>query len=120
MATEHSRRIGARIRERRVKLGLKQKELAALIDPDGATGVDGQRISDWERGVNKPSDRYWPGLVEALGRPLAWFHAAEVDEAMPDLDEILTSSERIERLEAKLDAQSELIRQLLERFDAEN
>jgi transcriptional regulator with XRE-family HTH domain len=80
--------------------------------------VTNQQVSNWERGVNKPSDRHLEALAAALDVDVAYFVAAELDEPMPDLDDILTSSERIERLEAKLDAQSDLIRQLLERLDA--
>lgn len=60
---------GANIRRERDRLELTQRELAGLVG--GKT--TGQRISDWERGVDRPSDASLLRLGEIFGRPFAWF-----------------------------------------------
>lgn len=74
MASQMGLRIGARIRARRDELGLTQKQVAramneAAADDDQQSAADAQRVSDWERGYNKPSERYLRQLVAALQVP---------------------------------------------------
>lgn len=59
--------VGARIRERRVMMGLSQQQLAKLI------GVTYQQAHKYERGLNRISAGrlFEMGLV--LGVPVAWF-----------------------------------------------
>jgi transcriptional regulator with XRE-family HTH domain len=100
MAGELARQIGERIRQRRTELGLNQGDLAALI---GSTAVNNQRISDWERGVNKPSERYMEELAVALERDVSWFYSGDVSPT-PDLMAALPGTEnQLDRIEAKLD-----------------
>jgi transcriptional regulator with XRE-family HTH domain len=104
MANDLAALVGRRIRARRKELHLKQRELATLIPSDA---VDNQRVSDWERGVNKPSDRYMEQIAEVLDRPVAWFY--EDDEpATPDLMAVLPNGNgheaQLDRMERTLDA----------------
>jgi transcriptional regulator with XRE-family HTH domain len=97
--------VGRRMRTRREELGLNQRELAANIPSDA---VDNQRISDWERGVNKPSDRYMEQVAEALGKPVAWFYEDDEPAETPDLMSALGADAKernqLDHIEAKLDA----------------
>jgi transcriptional regulator with XRE-family HTH domain len=81
MAGEMAERIGARIRERRKELGLNQRQLADRLESDA---VDNQRVSDWERGVHKPSERYMAAIAKALDRDVAWFYE-NPEAGTPDL-----------------------------------
>jgi transcriptional regulator with XRE-family HTH domain len=101
MAGEIAAQIGRRIRQRRLELGWNQRQLAERI-PESA--VDNQRVSDWERGVNRPSERYLPLLSEVLNRPVSWFY--EPDEPpQPEIDPV----ERLVAIEAKLDRVIEIL-----------
>lgn len=62
--------VGSNLRAAREALDLTQRELALRLG--GKT--DGQRISDWERGVNRPSDLSLVALADALQRDVAWFY----------------------------------------------
>ena len=100
MAGEMAERVGARIRERRLELGMKQRELADLL---GSDAIDNQRISDWERGVNRPSDRYMEQLAVALKRNVAWFYSESTATATPDLSLVKPDDDRLARIEQRLD-----------------
>jgi len=52
--------IGEQIRIYRERNGLSQKELAALI------GISPNRLSNWERGVNKPDINFLIKICQAL------------------------------------------------------
>jgi transcriptional regulator with XRE-family HTH domain len=103
MAGELASRIGARIREAREDLGINQRQLADRIPSDA---VNNQRVSDWERGVNKPSDRYMKMIATALDRPVGWFYT-EASVETPDLMEALNGNgngpSQLDRIEEKLD-----------------
>jgi len=102
MAGEQAKRIGARIAQRRVEMGLNQRELAARLPSDA---VNNQRVSDWERGVHKPNEQYLEQLAEALDVDLAWFYeTAESRQGSPDLMAALSDRTQLDRVEAKLDA----------------
>lgn len=102
MAGEMAHQIGARIRQRREELGLKQAQLAARFDSDA---INNQRISDWERGVHRPSERYMEQLAVALERDVSWFYAGEPSAETPDLMARLSPGDgsQLDRIEAKLD-----------------
>jgi transcriptional regulator with XRE-family HTH domain len=62
MAAEHVRALGERIRVRREELGMTQDEVARQMSGT----VDGQRISKWERGENRPRDESLEDLARVL------------------------------------------------------
>ncbi|MGH9632865.1 MAG: helix-turn-helix domain-containing protein, partial [Bryobacteraceae bacterium] len=53
--------IGDHIRKKRLELGLKQRDLAALI------GVDKMSIWNWENNESRPALRYVPAVIRFLG-----------------------------------------------------
>ena len=59
--------VGARIRERRVMLGLSQQQLAQMI------GVTCQQAHKYERGLNRISAGRLYEIALALGVPVSWF-----------------------------------------------
>lgn len=61
------RHVGARIRERRVMLGLSQQQLAKMI------GVTYQQAHKYERGLNRISAGRLFEIGQVLGVPVAWF-----------------------------------------------
>jgi transcriptional regulator with XRE-family HTH domain len=107
MAGEVALRFGQRMRQRRRELELTQKQVAARMPsgaPDGP--VDAQRISDWERGYNEPTDRYKLELIAALDVPDVSYFYETVELDTPDLAEALGETgddDRLKRIESKLD-----------------
>ncbi len=59
--------VGARIRERRIMLGLSQQQLAQLI------GVTYQQAHKYERGLNCISAGRLYEIAQVLGVPVSWF-----------------------------------------------
>jgi transcriptional regulator with XRE-family HTH domain len=59
--------VGARIRERRIMLGLSQQQLARLI------GVTYQQAHKYERGLNRISAGRLYEIARGLGVPVSWF-----------------------------------------------
>ena len=59
--------VGARIRERRIMLGLSQQQLAQLI------GVTYQQAHKYERGLNRISAGRLYEIAQVLGVPVSWF-----------------------------------------------
>jgi transcriptional regulator with XRE-family HTH domain len=59
--------VGARIRERRVMLGLSQQQLAQMI------GVTYQQAHKYERGLNRISAGRLYEIAQVLGVPVSWF-----------------------------------------------
>jgi transcriptional regulator with XRE-family HTH domain len=109
VAGETAKRVGERIRDRRLELGLNQRQLAERIPNDA---VNNQRVSDWERGVHQPSERHLKQLATALEVDVAYFYAApEVDIATPPLLNVLEGGE------AKADEILSMLKQLVERQD---
>jgi transcriptional regulator with XRE-family HTH domain len=68
------RHVGARIRERRVMLGLSQQQLAAMI------GVTYQQAHKYERGLNRISAGRLFQIAHVLGVPVAAFFEGLSDE----------------------------------------
>jgi transcriptional regulator with XRE-family HTH domain len=61
------RHVGARIRERRLMLGLSQQELADAI------GVTYQQAHKYERGLNRIAAGRLYEIAQALDVPISWF-----------------------------------------------
>jgi transcriptional regulator with XRE-family HTH domain len=59
--------VGARIRERRIMLGLSQQQLAQMI------GVTYQQAHKYERGLNRISAGKLYEIAQGLGVPVSWF-----------------------------------------------
>ncbi len=66
-ASEVDRHVGARIRERRVMMGLTQQEMAELI------GVTYQQAHKYEHGINRVSAGRLYDISQALGVPVDFF-----------------------------------------------
>ena len=62
------RYVGARLRERRILLGLTQQELAELI------GVTYQQAHKYEKGINRIAAGRLSSLAQALGVPVGYFY----------------------------------------------
>lgn len=103
MAAEYLERMGARIKARREELGLTQDEVAGKMPGK----VNGQRISLWERGKNRPRDDALEALAGVLDVDVSYFMASEPTNGdTPDLMEIARPfglEGSTNRLEAKLD-----------------
>jgi transcriptional regulator with XRE-family HTH domain len=81
-ANAADRHVGARIRERRVMMGLSQQQLAKMI------GVTYQQAHKYERGLNRISAGRLFEIGQVLGVPVSWFFEglapdAEAQEASP-------------------------------------
>jgi transcriptional regulator with XRE-family HTH domain len=61
------RHVGARVRERRIMLGLTQQQLADLI------GVTYQQAHKYERGINRVSAGRLFEIAQVLGVPVSYF-----------------------------------------------
>ena len=66
-ATDTDRHVGARIRERRVELGLSQHQMAALI------GVTYQQAHKYESGINRVSAGRLFDIAQVLKVPVGYF-----------------------------------------------
>ncbi|SFK20480.1 helix-turn-helix domain-containing protein [Falsiroseomonas stagni] len=66
-ANAADRHVGARIRERRVMMGLSQQQLAKMI------GVTYQQAHKYERGLNRISAGRLFEIGQVLGVPVSWF-----------------------------------------------
>ena len=66
-ANNADRHVGARIRERRVMLGLSQQQLAVMI------GVTYQQAHKYERGLNRISAGRLYDIAGVLSVPISWF-----------------------------------------------
>lgn len=66
-ASAADRHVGARIRERRVMLGLSQQQLAQMI------GVTYQQAHKYERGLNRISAGRLYEIAQVLSVPVSWF-----------------------------------------------
>jgi len=67
-ATDTDRHVGARIRERRIMLGLSQQQMADLI------GVTYQQAHKYERGINRISAGRLFEISQVLGVPVGFFY----------------------------------------------
>lgn len=100
MGQEHQRilkRLGARIRQRRLELGMTQAEL-------GSPEYTKSYISQVEKGLIWPSLPAMIHIAQTLGRPIDWFLAEEPRPATP-----------LEQLAAELGVDPGRLREALER-----
>ena len=67
-------RVGGRIRERRIMLGLTQQQLAEMI------GVTYQQAHKYERGINRVSAGRLFEIARALSMPITYFYDGIRDE----------------------------------------
>lgn len=118
MAKEHAQRIGRRLRKRRLELGLNQREVA---DRMKNRAVSNQHVSNWERGVYKPSDENLSDLAQALELDgIAYFYADEPQKETPDLIGALSGGTATEQILASLDALRAEIAELARRLPPED
>ncbi|WP_120006284.1 helix-turn-helix domain-containing protein [Teichococcus vastitatis] len=66
-ARQADKHVGARIRERRLMLGLSQQQLASMI------GVTYQQAHKYERGLNRISAGRLFEIAMVLAVPVSWF-----------------------------------------------
>ena len=72
-AQDIDRHVGARLRERRLLLGLTQQELAALIE------VTCQQAHKYEKGINRIAAGRLSSLAQALGVGRLFLRRADLD-----------------------------------------
>jgi transcriptional regulator with XRE-family HTH domain len=70
------RHVGARVRERRIMLGLTQQQLADLI------GVTYQQAHKYERGINRVSAGRLYEIAQVLSVPIGYFFEGLDDEGV--------------------------------------
>jgi transcriptional regulator with XRE-family HTH domain len=78
-ANDTDRHVGARIRERRIMLGLSQQQMADLI------GVTYQQAHKYERGINRISAGRLHEIAQVLGVPVGYFFEGLESQRGPDL-----------------------------------
>ena len=78
-ANDTDRHVGARIRERRIMLGLSQQQMADLI------GVTYQQAHKYERGINRISAGRLYEISQVLGVPVSYFFEGLDTKRIPDL-----------------------------------
>jgi transcriptional regulator with XRE-family HTH domain len=76
-ANAADRHVGARIRERRIMMGLSQQQLAKMI------GVTYQQAHKYERGLNRISAGRLFEIAQVLGVPVSWFFEGLVERGDP-------------------------------------
>ena len=67
-AQDIDRHVGARMRQRRIMLGLTQQQLADLI------GVTYQQAHKYEKGINRIAAGRLSGIAQALGVEIGYFY----------------------------------------------
>jgi transcriptional regulator with XRE-family HTH domain len=75
-ANAADRHVGARIRERRIMLGLSQQQLAQMI------GVTYQQAHKYERGLNRISAGRLYEIAQVLSVPVSWFFEGLAEETV--------------------------------------
>jgi transcriptional regulator with XRE-family HTH domain len=84
-ANDTDRHVGARIRERRIMLGLSQQQMADLI------GVTYQQAHKYERGINRISAGRLYEIAQVLSVPVGYFFEGLENHRGP----ILTARQRM-------------------------
>jgi len=84
-ATDTDRYVGARIRERRIMLGLSQQQMADMI------GVTYQQAHKYEKGINRISAGRLYEISQVLKVPVSYFY----DGLEGGGDETLTDRQRM-------------------------
>jgi transcriptional regulator with XRE-family HTH domain len=79
--------VGARLRQRRMLLGISQEQLAEML------GLTFQQVQKYERGTNRVSASRLFQLARALDTPITWFfedidaERSQRDKAQPESEE---------------------------------
>lgn len=78
-ADELDRRIGAKIQEIRIAMGMSRHQLAEKI------GVTHQQTQKYEKGINRISAGRLASIAEALNKPVGYFFddASDTDPVLP-------------------------------------
>ena len=76
-AQDMDRHVGARMRERRIMLGLTQQQMAELI------GVTYQQAHKYEKGVNRIAGGRLYTIAQALGVEVGYFYEGLEGPARP-------------------------------------
>jgi transcriptional regulator with XRE-family HTH domain len=110
VAGQLAEQMAARIRRRRMELGLNQRELAERIP---SATVSNQTVSLWERAVNQPTGRNLDMLVEALEVDHAYLYERQQDKSRPtpNLMAVMSDESQLDRIEKMLES-------VLKRLDA--
>lgn len=113
---EHVERMGRRIKERRLELGLKQIELARQI----SDSVDSSQISRWERGKHDPSSDHKEALAAALDTTVGDLMAGpeaerETTDETPNLMDEMSATD-IDEIKKEQQAQRALLERIWERL----
>lgn len=120
MAAERAARVGARMRERRIELGLSQPQVA---DRMPVVSVTKDYISRWELGKVEASDSYLEMAAKALETTVSDLMAGPVAERKPKgITPDLKPPDRLKALEelvSSLDEQVRLLRAETATRDAE-
>ena len=77
-ANAADRHVGARIRERRVMMGLSQQQLARMI------GVTYQQAHKYERGLNRISAGRLFEIAQVLSVAVSWFFEGLAEDSEPN------------------------------------
>lgn len=110
VASELATIVGRNIAAARIEKGINtQRGLSEKIReaaPEMAAG--NTRVSVWERGAEKPSDRYMDVLTQVLGKPTDWFYTdhdkpEETPDLIAEVPAVKDEPEWVGRLEDKLD-----------------
>jgi transcriptional regulator with XRE-family HTH domain len=80
-ANSTDKHVGARIRERRIMLGLSQQQMANMI------GVTYQQAHKYERGINRISAGRLYEISQVLGVPISFFFEGLEDARAPELND---------------------------------
>jgi transcriptional regulator with XRE-family HTH domain len=72
--TSADRYVGARIRERRIMMGLSQQQLGKVID------LTSQQVHKYELGLNRISAGRLFEIAQVLGVPVSWFFEGLVEK----------------------------------------
>ncbi len=80
-ANATDKHVGARIRERRIMLGLSQQQMANMI------GVTYQQAHKYERGINRISAGRLYEISQVLGVPVSFFFDGLEEKRTPELND---------------------------------
>ena len=76
-AQDVDRHVGARVRDRRILLGLTQQQMAELV------GVTYQQAHKYEKCINRVSAGRLYTIARALGVPVSYFYEGLFNEGAP-------------------------------------
>lgn len=70
----HLSRLGQRLHDTRVMLGLTQRDLAQQLN------ISERTVNRWEKGKNYPNPEQLAYIAEMSGRPIAYFFGVDEEE----------------------------------------